>query len=126
MSTQRSRHPGRGLILPIDAHYKTFNWKSGDVARPRLQSYDATFTLEKTQPLSLFTVDGLKLKVPSHKAKSVFNDDIRYWQKSDPGDAPHDGRYQAAWNSVKNPHTGTKIKILDIYHQGLLMDIRVN
>ena len=64
--------------------------------------------------------------VASHKARPVFNDEIRYWQKTDPGDAPGDGRYQAAWNSVKNPHTGTKIKILRIYHNDLLMDIRVN
>jgi immune inhibitor A len=118
-------HPGRGLILPIDSHFKTFNWKSGDVARPRLQSYDATFTLDPTKELSLFNV-GDKLLVPSHKAKSVFDDSIRYWTKDDPGDAPGDGRYQAAWNSVKNPHTGTIIKILRIYHNDELMDIRVN
>ena len=119
-------HPGRGLILPIDAHFKTFNWKSGDVARPRLQSYDATFSLDDTKALSLFNDQGDKLVVPSHDAKPVFDDSIRYWVKSDPGDAPGDGRYQAAWNSVKNPHTGTRIKILSIYHNGLLMDIRVN
>jgi len=118
-------HPGRGLILPIDAHFKTFNWKSGDVARPRLQSYDATFTLDPTKELSLYNMTD-KLLVPSHAARPVFDDEIRYWQKTDSGDAPGDGRYQAAWNSVKNPHTGTKIRILDIYHNGMLMDIRVN
>ena len=114
------------MILPIDAHSNTFNWSNGDVARPRLQSYDATFTLAATDPLSLTNDDGTKLRVPSHAARSVFDDDIRYYQKTDPGDAPADGRFQAAWNSVKNPHTGTRIKILAIYHQGLLMDIRVN
>ena len=63
------------------------------------------------------TCDGTKLRVPSHAARPVFDDEIRYWQKTDSGDAPGDGRYQAAWNSVKNPHTGTKIRILDIYHR---------
>ena len=119
-------HPGRGLILPIDAHWATFNWSNGEVARPRLQSYDATFSLDATKALSLYRKNGQTLFVGSKPGKAVFDDSIRYYQKQDAGDAPGNGRYQAAWNSVKNPHTGTTIKIIRIYNSDLLMDLRVN
>ena len=38
-------HPGGGLILPIDAHPAMLHWANGSVMRPRLQSFDSTFTL---------------------------------------------------------------------------------
>ena len=43
-----SDHPGEGLILPIDAHPGIRHWSDGTVARPRIQSYDSTFGLDKT------------------------------------------------------------------------------
>src|SRR5262249_53485987 len=41
-------HPGGGLILPIDSHPGILHWSNGDTARPRIQSYDATFTVHPT------------------------------------------------------------------------------
>jgi immune inhibitor A len=118
-----SEHPGEGLILPIDSHPKTFNWSNGDVARPRLQGYDSPFTLERTDDITLHRPGlGGVLDIGSKKGKSVFNDNKTYWRSSDPGD----GDYMASWNSVRNPHTGTTIRILRIYHNDKLMDVRVN
>ena len=43
-----SQHPGGGEALPVDAHATALTWSDGTVARNRIQSYDATFGLEKT------------------------------------------------------------------------------
>ena len=46
-------HPGGGLILPIDAHPAMLHWANGSVMRPRLQSFDSTFSLEPTDAITL-------------------------------------------------------------------------
>jgi immune inhibitor A len=121
-------HPGEGLLLPIDAHPEILNWDdSGDTARPRIQSYDSTFGLDRTDAMvlnNLSTDDTLT--VPSLPAARVFNDDLSYWRNGDPGDAPDDGRYQAEWSSVNNPHTGTVIKVASISAQGQFMQVIVS
>ena len=48
-----ARHPGEGLILPVDAHPTALRWSDGVVARNRIQTYDATFGPERTDAISL-------------------------------------------------------------------------
>jgi immune inhibitor A len=103
-------HPGAGLILPVDAHPAPLHWADGSVMRPRLQSFDATFTLAPTDKITLHN-GGVPVTIPSQPGVSVFNDSNSYWVASDPGDAPNNGRYQASWNSVKVPNTGTQIRL---------------
>jgi immune inhibitor A len=120
-------HPGEGLILPIDAHPGILHWSDGSVARPRIQSYDSTFGLEPTDPISLHNIDnGTTLTRSSLPAARVFNDNNSYWVSGDPGDAPNNGRYQAEWSSVNNPHTNTSIKVAGVSAQGGFMQIIVN
>jgi immune inhibitor A len=120
-------HPGEGLILPIDAHPGILHWSDGSVARPRIQSYDSTFGLEPTDPITLHNIDNnTTLTRTSLPAARVFNDNLSYWVASDPGDAPNNGRYQAEWSSVKNPHTNTTIKVASVSAQGGFMQIVVN
>ena len=100
-------HPGSGLILPIDAHPGILHYADdGSVMRPRLQSFDSTFTLDKTDPLTVHK-NSIATTIPSQPGASVFDDSKSYWTASDPGD----GRWQASWSSVDNPHTGTQIAI---------------
>ena len=51
------------------------------------------------------------MNIASQPGVSVFDDTKSYWVASDPGDAPANGRYQASWNSVKTPNTGTQIRL---------------
>jgi immune inhibitor A len=103
-------HPGEGLILPVDAHPEMLHSASGAVMRPRLQSFDSTFSLQATDPITLH-LGGVGVDIPSRPGVSVFDDTNSYYVSSDPGDAPGGGRYQSSWSSVNTPHTGTRIRI---------------
>ncbi len=104
-NNRTATHPGRGLILPVDAHPAALTWSDGVVARNRIQTYDATFGLEATDPISLHreTANAMTtLDVPSQRAVKVFDD-------SDPN-----AYYDPAnpMGSVLVAGTGTKIRVL--------------
>ena len=40
-------------------------------------------------------------------------------------DAPGDGRYQAEWNSVDTPNTGTQIRVISYSAQGNFLQVDV-
>ena len=104
-NNQTLRHPGRGLILPVDAHPEALFWSDDVVARNRIQTYDATFGLEKTDPISLHreTEAGMTtLELASQKAVKVFDD-------SDPN-AYYDT--DNPMGSVLVAGTGTKIRVV--------------
>ncbi|HET6625341.1 MAG TPA: immune inhibitor A domain-containing protein, partial [Nocardioidaceae bacterium] len=78
-----SQHPGGGEVLPIDARANALTWSDGTVARNRIQAFDATFGLERTDPISLHReidadnaagYETTTLDVPSQKAMPVFDD----------------------------------------------------
>lgn len=100
-------HPGEGQILPVDAHPNVEHWANGQVIRGRIQAYDATFGVDRTQAITLH--NGSATTIGSKPANQVFDDTKSYWVASDPGDAL--GHYQASWLSVNVPHTGTKIRV---------------
>jgi len=101
-------HPGEGQILPVDAHPNVEHWANGQIIRGRIQAYDASFGVERTQAITLHG-GGAATMIASKPANRVFDDTESYWVASDPGDAL--GHYQASWLSVNNPHTGTKIRV---------------
>jgi immune inhibitor A len=117
-------HPGEGLILPIDAHPTIKHNADGSVARVRLQSYDSTFGLDSTDAFVLHSTAFGTLNFPSEPAQRVFDDSKSYYTATDPGDAL--GHYQAGWVGVKNPHTGTTIKVASVSAQGGFMQIIVD
>ena len=43
-------HPGKGLILPVDAHPTFRHSYDGQLMRPRILSFDSTFGLTRTDP----------------------------------------------------------------------------
>ena len=101
-------HPGEGEILPVDAHPGILHWSDGQVVRPRIQSYDSTFTTKKTQSITLHKA-GVATTFPSKPGETVFDDTRSWWTASDPGDAL--GHYLAAWVGVDVPKTGTAVEI---------------
>ena len=109
-----ARNPGFGLVLPVDAHPASLAWSDGTVARNRIQSYDATFGLEATDPLGLHreTAKGMTtLDVASQPAVPVFDD-------SDPNAYYDPANPQG---SVKVAGTGTKIVVKQSNKAGIMV-----
>jgi immune inhibitor A len=111
-NNQTAVHPGAGMLLPIDAHYQTLYRADGVRWRNRVQSYDSTFTLEPTDALALHVNNGLS-PVPSLAAVTVFDDRTLYYDPTNPQ------------GSVKNPNTGTQIRILSVSALDNLMQVQV-
>lgn len=117
-------HPGSGLLLPIDAHPKPLHWSDGTLMRPRIQSYDSTFSLDRTEQITLHK-DGVPTTIKSQPAVRAFNDLKTWWYESDNHDPQSHGRYQVGWSSVNVPKTGTEIRIRDIDSNGNLIEVEV-
>ncbi len=112
-NNQTRRHPGAGLLLPIDAHFKALRNINGAVWRNRIQSYDSTFTLDKTDALNNLHVNSVLSPVPSLQAVPVFDDRTLYYDPANPQ------------GSVMNPNTGTQIRITSISAQDSFMQVEV-
>ena len=123
------QHPGGGLILPVDSHPAIETWTEGTQMRPRIQSYDSTFTKSATDSITLHNpATGVAKTIASKPGVAVFNDSIRdgdgtsiYWAPGHPSDNPSGGNYQAEWNSVDVPNTGTKIQVKSISSTGMMV-----
>ncbi|MEO7839448.1 MAG: M6 family metalloprotease domain-containing protein, partial [Anaerolineales bacterium] len=106
-------HPGGGLILPIDSHPTALIRPVTNTPwRARVQSFDSTFTLGKTDAITLH-VNGVPRTHPSLPGVSVFNDSTDFWDPSTPR------------ANVITPNTGTTIRIKSIT-QGGFMQVAVN
>jgi immune inhibitor A len=106
------QHPGAGLILPVDAHPKSLPRPDGKPWRNRIQSYDATFGFDKTDELTLH-LNSVESVIKSQKAVSVFDDRTLYYDPTNPQ------------GSVKNPNTGTQIRIVSYSAQGGFIQVEV-
>ncbi|KOG51442.1 protease [Streptomyces griseoflavus] len=94
------QHPGHGQILPVDAHPKAEKWSDGKLMRNRFQSYDSTFTAQRTDALTLHK-DGKVTKISSKPGVTVFDDRKGdYYDESNPT------------GGVIVADTNTRIKIL--------------
>lgn len=99
-NNQTRRHPGQGLVLPIDAHYTALKRVDGAIWRNRIQTYDSTFSLYPTTGISNLHVNSVASPVDSLPAVSVFDDRNTYYDPANP------------MGSVINPNTGTIIRIV--------------
>jgi immune inhibitor A len=78
--------------------------------------------LRRTDAITVHNpADGSATTIPSQKAQSVFDDTRSWWVAGDPGDAPDYGRYQAEWNSVNVPKTGTVLRLQSIGRTGTMV-----
>ncbi len=110
-NNQTSVHPGEGKWLPIDANPEDKFNLAGTAWRARIQNYDATFGLEKSDSFSL-TVNGQANYVRGLGGRPVFDDLQDYWFQDN-----------VQGHGVKVPHVGVKIKVLS--ESGTTMRIRV-
>jgi immune inhibitor A len=105
-------HPGEGLLLPIDAHPEALYRVPGTIWRNRIQTYDSTFTLDRTDG---FTVhhNSVAYTIPSLPAVKTFDDTKSWYDPANP------------LGSVITPNTGTQITIRSINALGNFMQIQV-
>jgi immune inhibitor A len=106
-------HPGQGLLLPVDAHPKALYRVDGRMWRNRIQTYDSTFTLDRTDGIPNIHVNGVLSPVPSLAAVPVFNDTKSWYDPTNP------------LGSVMTPNTNTKITIASISAIDGFMQIQV-
>ncbi|MFF4753075.1 immune inhibitor A domain-containing protein [Streptomyces sp. NPDC002514] len=107
------QHPGTGLILPVDSHPTALRWSDGTLMRNRMQAYDSTFSLERTDGITLHKAD-VPTRIKSSNGVSVFNDHAAtYYDSSNPA------------GGVKITDTNTKIKIDKQARDGSTIDIEV-
>ena len=114
-------HPGVGLILPVDVQAAIREWEpdgtrqTSDLVRPRVQSFDATLSLDDTEPFTLrrpYYTDGefdgvTETTFESLRAVSVFDDVAgTYWYE----DLPNHG-------VILDP-TGTQVELLSMNEIG--------
>jgi immune inhibitor A len=105
-------HPGKGLILPIDAHPESMINGLGGDWRARIQSYDSTFSIDSTDMIELHAggVPSIHGGLPGAK---IFDDTNQYWNPAIPV------------AGVMNPNTGTQIRIQSVSAQGSFMQVEV-
>ncbi len=124
-------HPGGGEVLPVDAHPEFLHWPNGELARPRIASFDSTFGLENTDQVTLQRElsegDVEKLVIPTRDAVSTFDDTLSWWSNEDYHGATgeHLGRYQPGWFGVDVPQTGTTIEVTSTNGSLLNFDVSV-
>ncbi|MEL7605356.1 MAG: immune inhibitor A domain-containing protein [Sedimentibacter saalensis] len=106
-------HPGEGMLLPIDAHFKALKRVDGEIWRNRIQTYDSTFTMSPTDGIPDLHLKSILSPVESLPAVNVFDDRITYYDKDNPR------------GSVKNPNTGTIIEIVSFKDNSHLPTIQL-
>ncbi|MFC8826082.1 immune inhibitor A domain-containing protein [Streptomyces sp. NPDC057137] len=109
-----SAHPGKGLILPVDAHAKPLKWADGTVMRNKIQTFDSSFSKFPTDLFRLHNADKAQWILPQ-AGKSVFDDRKgTYWYEENPT------------GGVVVPDTNTKISIVSEPLSGSTMTVKVD
>jgi immune inhibitor A len=107
-------HPGQGLLLPIDAHPTALLRCGGpSIWRNRIQTYDSTFTLDRTDGIPNIHQNSVLCPVPSLPAVKAFDDRILHYDPMNP------------LGSVIHPNTGTIIEIRSISALDGFMQVQV-
>jgi immune inhibitor A len=108
-----------GLYLPVDAHPDLLIRPDGKVWRPRVQSYDSTFGLDKTDQICI-NLNSVQQCYGNLPANPKFDDTQSYWV------APNPAIGNFGWASVPVPHTGTTIRVVSVSAQNTFMQVQVN
>jgi immune inhibitor A len=95
-------HPGNGRNLYIDSRPRPFlSITTGAPWRARVQVYDAPFSLEKADSMTLH-VNSIPNYIRGQNAQPLFDDTKKYWYEELPN------------HGVKVPAVGVKIRVLDV------------
>ena len=101
-----------GLFLPVDAHPDLLvRPDNGQVWRPRIQSYDSTFSVFRTNKICIHA-NSIKQCYGNFPGNRTFDDTVDYWVPPDPSV----GNF--GWSSVPLPGFGVQIRILAVLPGG--------
>jgi immune inhibitor A len=108
-----SEHPGGGEVLPIDANPRAIYRLDGKPWRPRIQGYDAPFSLQKSDSFTLHAQEtGQASYIRGQAAVPVFDDRRSYWDPAIPT------------AGVQVPNAGVRIQVQR--QEGTSMRIRIS
>jgi immune inhibitor A len=107
-----SVHPGEGEILPIDSHPAPIFRLDGLPWRPRIQTYDAPFSLERADSFTLHQPNGQASYIRGQDAVPTFDDSRSYWDSTRPN------------VGVKVPNAGVRVKVQS--QSGTAMRIKIS
>ncbi|MFH8472831.1 immune inhibitor A domain-containing protein [Streptomyces sp. NPDC018000] len=108
-----STHPGKGLILPVDAHAKPLKWADGTIIRNKIQPFDAPFSWYATDGFTLHNAD-VPVQIKPQLGVPVFDDHKgTYWYKEN------------KTGSVQVADTNTRITIVSEPRDGSTMTVKV-
>ena len=105
--------PGTGMLLYVDAHPQALKRPDGAVWRNRVQTFDSTFSLSRTDAITLH-YNSKAAKYKSLPAVRTFNDLTTYYDMKNP------------YGSVLLPKTGTKIRIDGVSSSGRYLQVTVS
>ncbi|GGP91361.1 protease [Streptomyces melanogenes] len=108
-----SEHPGKGLLLPVDAHAKPMKWADGVPVSNKVTPYDAAFGRYPVPALTLHR-EGVATTFPAQAGVPVFDD--------------HQGVYYYAENkhgSVQVTDTNTRIEVVSQPRNGEKITVEV-
>jgi immune inhibitor A len=107
-------HPGQGLLLPVDAHPTALLRCGGpSIWRNRIQTYDSTFTVARTDGIPNLHQLSVLCPVPSLPGVRVFDSRQSYYDPANP------------LGSVITPEVPVTIRVLSISAQNSFMQIEV-
>ncbi|MET7394434.1 immune inhibitor A domain-containing protein [Dactylosporangium sp. NPDC005572] len=110
-----SQHHGQGLILPIDSHPDLVLKGDGTPWRPRIQGFDAPFSMKRTDSFSLhYGPTNASSKLGGQWGNPLFDDSKSYYRE-DPATNTYYG--------VKVPNNG--VKMFALFENGTSMTILV-
>jgi immune inhibitor A len=110
-----------GLFLPVDAHPDLMlRPDNGKVWRPRIQSYDSTFGLEKTDKICLHTSSTVSQCYGPLSANPLFDDTQSYWVAPDPT------INNFGWASVPLPGFGVTIRVNSVSTLNTFMQVTLD
>jgi len=103
----------------VDSHPQPLHWSDGTLMRPRIQSYDSPFTLERTDSITLHK-NSVPTTIPSQPGVPVFDDLNTYWYADDAHNHAAFDRWQLGWNSVIVPKSGTQVRVKSLTPGGFM------
>ena len=106
-----SQHPGSGLVLPVDARPAPLYRLDGKSWRSRVQVYDATFSDERADSMTLH-IGGQPSYVRGQNGVPTFDDRKSYWNAATPQ------------SSVKVPNAGVLMNVSKQEGTSLTLKIR--
>jgi len=110
-----------GLFLPVDAHPGLLlRPDNGRVWRPRVQSYDSTFGLDKTDKICLHTSSTVSQCYGPLPANPLFDDTQSYWV------APNPAIGNFGWASVPLPGFGVTIRVTSVSSLNTFMQVTLD